>query len=319
MLERLFPEDVRRAARAGRTFPLADFQEAAVTRARAVMRTRGGVVIADDVGLGKSYVALALVEEALCAGQEAALIVPASLRPMWRRLLSGLEGRERVHLATHTQLSRGSHPVGVARASLLVVDEAHAYRNPRTRRYRTLLELCAGARVAMLTATPVNNDPADLANLVRLFAADDAFRDVGVSSLRGLVRRQRAGRTGSAAGEARRSAGDVRRVAQHVVVRRTWELISGADDTVRVGGKALSLPRREPPEIVTYRDPWTPAAVRLIENLELGFQGPATGPRGGASDLLRLALLKRLDSGRAAIEVSLRRLLRLLERVRDGA
>src|SRR5690606_9718827 len=46
-----------------RVFELADFQEAAVRRASRILDSRRGVVIADSVGLGKTYVALALVEE----------------------------------------------------------------------------------------------------------------------------------------------------------------------------------------------------------------------------------------------------------------
>src|SRR5919106_472633 len=85
------------AATAGqRTFELAAFQESAVLRAREILMTRGGVLIADSVGLGKTYIALGLVEEALHGGARVAVAAPASLRSLWRGPLRRLARTNRV-------------------------------------------------------------------------------------------------------------------------------------------------------------------------------------------------------------------------------
>src|SRR6185503_6149072 len=101
---------------------------------------------------------------------EAVVFVPAALRTEWHRASASVDVPLTVH--SHGMLAR-SAPALSARCSLVIVDEAHAFRNPRTRRYDALARLAAGRRVALLTATPLNNTPADLAALIHLFAARD--------------------------------------------------------------------------------------------------------------------------------------------------
>lgn len=326
---------------AERSYPLAEFQEDAVRRARSILRRRAGAIVADEVGLGKSYVALALMEEVLNDGGSVGLVVPAALRPPWKRLVRGLERRRAggagggIHLVTHTRLSRGTHNVErLGAAHLLVVDEAHAFRNPATRRYRALAELCPGAGVLLLTATPVNNDPADLIHLVRLFAADNAFADIGVASLRACLT---GGSDGGVAPVVRRrdddavrgsaAAEEVRRIGREVVIRRSRSLLGASGREIRVGGTPMAFPCRAPPEVVRYRDPRVPGATGTIAALELApyrLAARSANPHPALMDapagaLLRLGLLKRLESGAAAFTASLRRLLRYLRRFERAA
>lgn len=294
----LFPEE-EAGERVPRTYPLARFQEHAVSRARRVLARRGGVVVADDVGLGKTYIALALIEESVGRGEEIVIVVPAALRRTWARLLPKLErapGR-RIELTTHTRLSRGTHDgARLRRAGLVVVDEAHAFRNPATRRYRALAARGPGSALVLLTATPVNNAIADLYHLVRLFARDDAFADIGVPGLRSAFHHD----GGMGPGE------DALRVVREVVVRR-------ARADVGPGAGAAPFPRRAPTEVIRYDDPRVPGLVAVIDALELTAYHP------GVDALLRLGLLKRLESGAAALAASLRRLGRVLAACADAA
>src|SRR5206468_2123518 len=75
-------------------------------------------------------------------------------------------------------------PLSPAPYRLLVVDEAHRFRNPDTRRYRALAKLVVAARVLLVTATPVHNRLADLFHLFRLFLRDHELAALGVASLR---------------------------------------------------------------------------------------------------------------------------------------
>src|SRR5690606_3625872 len=114
---------------------------------------------------------------------------------------------------SHARLSRGTHgPERLYPLDLVVVDEAHAFRSPGTRRYRALAALCRGARVVLLTATPVNNSVSDLYFQLRLFAGDGDFRDVGVAHLGAAFR--------AAAGDAA-AARSVTAVLREVMIRRT--------------------------------------------------------------------------------------------------
>jgi superfamily II DNA or RNA helicase len=154
---------------------LAEHQRDAVARALELIETRGGVLLADDVGLGKSYVAAEVMRRF-----EAELIVPAALVLQWRETLRDFDVDARV--LTHDGIVRDPF-VPLPSRRLVVVDEAHAFRNPRTQRYAALARRTAGARVMLVTATPVCNTLDDLEALLRLIARDDLLADLGVPSI----------------------------------------------------------------------------------------------------------------------------------------
>src|SRR2546422_6631684 len=183
---------VRRAARALLDLPegpcaswpswLAAHQRPAAERLAAILDRYGGALLADAVGLGKSYVALAV---ALACGEPFSLVVPAVLVPQWRALLA--QHNAAAPIITHESLSTRDYrhlPPITAPYRLLVVDEAHRFRNPDTRRYRALAKLVVAARVLLVTATPVHNRLADLFRLFRLFLRDHELAALGVASLR---------------------------------------------------------------------------------------------------------------------------------------
>jgi superfamily II DNA or RNA helicase len=149
-------------------------QADATQRVWGALRVFGGALLADAVGLGKSYVACAVASRY----RAVTLVAPAALREQWTRLTTQLGVR--VALVTHEALSRGAR---VPRADLIVVDEAHRFRNPGTRRYDRLARDVGAAHVLLVTATPVVNAPADLIHLLRLFLADHALAPFGVASL----------------------------------------------------------------------------------------------------------------------------------------
>jgi hypothetical protein len=321
MLNELFAGDARAAAPADRSFPLTDFQEVAARRAGSILERWGGVLIADSVGLGKTYIALALIEEALQTGTAVLVAVPAALRSVWRGPLRRLRARHvaiPIHFVSHTQLSRGSYPAGmVGTLGLIVVDEAHRFRNPRTRRYAALAELRGHARMALLTATPVNNSLHDLRHLLRLFAADDAFVGLGVPSLADVF---------DAAPDADTGLG---RVVREVVVRRTRALVRALPCSDTSPRPDVRFPRRAPPRIVRFEDARVPRLAAAIAELELapytvavegrhgdgrfggsrGGGGRRDGAGEGVAALVRLGLLKRLESGSTALARSIQRQL----------
>jgi superfamily II DNA or RNA helicase len=155
---------------------LAAHQSEAAARAAELLRAYRGAILADEPGLGKSYVAA----EVMRAFEEVNLIVPAALIAQWRETLAELDVR--ATLMTHDALLRDPF-VAEPRARLVVVDEAHAFRNPNTKRYAALARRTAGASVLLVTATPVCNGIADLEALIRLIACDDVLAGAGVPSI----------------------------------------------------------------------------------------------------------------------------------------
>ena len=173
------------------TITLHPHQRTAVTRLRAALHQDRGALLADETGLGKTYVALALVAES----QHPLVITPASLRPMWRDALA----RTTLHATIHSMeaLSLGRSPAAPTNAAadhfdLVVVDEAHHFRNPRTRRYSALANLTAPptSRVLLLSATPIHNRHRDLTTIIALFLGRRAETMDDVALARFIVRRE---------------------------------------------------------------------------------------------------------------------------------
>jgi len=152
-------------------------QATALARLRPTLRTFGGAILADAVGLGKTFVALALARDY----PRVLVAAPAHLCHQWRD-----EARTRsidITTVSHAHLSRGAT---LPRVDLLIVDEAHRFRNPGTRRYDTLVRTVRGAHVLLVTATPLVNGPGDLLNLLRIFLPDSALGYLGYASLEAL-------------------------------------------------------------------------------------------------------------------------------------
>jgi superfamily II DNA or RNA helicase len=260
-------------------------QSEAVLRAWAILGRFGGVLVADGVGLGKTFVGLALGELERRRGGAACVIAPASLRREWQRAAEGVGSP--LAFVSHTALARRLGDVPPS-ATLLVVDEAHAFRNAFTRRYDTLARLAAGRRVALLTATPINNSAADLASLIRLFAGADDFRDFGVADLFESLRS--------------RDGTDAALALAALTVSRSRRLVESQFPSLRG-----AFPRRVllPPVRYDLDAAFAGSLTAILESLADLDPDDAPAERGAA--LLSLGLLRRLESSRAAFVRSLRR------------
>ncbi|MFL5403907.1 MAG: helicase-related protein [Gemmatimonadales bacterium] len=150
-------------------------------RILASLRSYGGAILADPVGSGKTYIALA-VATAVNRGPTACL-VPATLLPQWQ------QAAERLHipivLCSHEQASRGRHPQGTR--GLIIIDESHHFRNPGTRRYIHVARWVMGRPALLVTATPVVNRVTDLVHQLLLSVRDDALVLNGIVSLRTIL------------------------------------------------------------------------------------------------------------------------------------
>jgi hypothetical protein len=148
----------------------------------AAVRRHGGALLADGVGTGKTFIALA-VANAIEPGRPVHVIAPAALRGQW----SEAAGRTGVSIRTHSHetLSRGRAPPQAG--GTVIIDESHRFRTESTRRYATLAPWCVGRHGILLSATPVVNRLEDLVNPLLLLVRDDALAWSGVSSLRGAM------------------------------------------------------------------------------------------------------------------------------------
>lgn len=154
-------------------------QVAPFQRALAALERHGGALVADPVGSGKTWIALAVA--ARLGG--AIALVPAALRAQWQRAAAAAGVPLLLH--SHEALSRGRAPAREGR--LVIIDESHRFRTPDTRRYHTVAPWLVGSRVLLLSATPVVNRLTDLAHQLLLGVRDDALAARGVPSLRRML------------------------------------------------------------------------------------------------------------------------------------
>jgi SNF2 family DNA or RNA helicase len=198
---------------------LFEFQRDGVKGAINKINNYNGCIIADSVGLGKTYEALAVIKYFELRNNRVLVLCPKKLRENWTIYQAQnnsefnpfVKDRFSYTVLSHTDLSRESGKAGdidLATISwgnydLVVIDESHNFRNNtkgrrdedgniiRKSRYERLMEdvIKSGVntKVLLLSATPVNNDLRDLRNQLYLLTEgrDDAFRDkLGITSLK---------------------------------------------------------------------------------------------------------------------------------------
>ncbi|PKP60888.1 MAG: hypothetical protein CVT88_01665 [Candidatus Altiarchaeales archaeon HGW-Altiarchaeales-1] len=156
---------------------LAQFQEDAIARIWTRLKKYGGCIVADSVGLGKTWIAKKILEKTGYYERKNILVVcPAQLREMWRLELKKIDVKENIisqeDLASENFLEKAKITLGgrFDNVELIVVDESHNFRNPLSNRWENFFTLIndniarKGKKPNMLflTATPINNTPWDL-------------------------------------------------------------------------------------------------------------------------------------------------------------
>ena len=181
------------------------FQKHGVQACIQKLNEYNGCIIADSVGLGKTYEALAIIKYFELRNAQVLVLCPRKLEQNWmlyplhyRRINNNFKAdRFRYNVLAHTDLDRErgeSNGIDLAQHEwdgydLIVIDESHNFRN-RGMRYHKLLENViqsgCNTKVLMLSATPVNNQLTDLENQILLITndKDDAFSGKGISSIK---------------------------------------------------------------------------------------------------------------------------------------
>ena len=190
------------------------FQRDGVVGAIDKLNRFGGCIIADSVGLGKTFEALAIIKYHELRNDRVLVLCPKRLRDNWtiykandRRNILAVD-RFNYDVLNHTDLSRDgglSGDIDLAHINwgnydLVVIDESHNFRNKKTpqaggetrydRLMRKIIREGVKTRVLMLSATPVNNRLADLRNQIAFATEGDdtALIDHGIGSIDATTR-----------------------------------------------------------------------------------------------------------------------------------
>ena len=144
------------------------YQTDAVQMALNALENHNGAIVADVVGLGKSIIASTIARNLKL---RTIVICPPHLSKQWKDYRDEFgftasvysAGKIEEALLHYEELRKDGEQF------LMIIDEAHRFRNEYTQDYALLHNLCSGNKVLLLTATPFNNQPADIYSLIKLF------------------------------------------------------------------------------------------------------------------------------------------------------
>ena len=150
-------------------FKRLEYQEQAVLNAKKILEEYGGVFISDVVGLGKTYVSAMLANQ--LDGRTLVLAPPVLLDPAnpgsWPNVFSDFNLR--ADCESLGKLDQLLARKDTGKYKNVFIDEAHRFRTETNVTYEKLAQICRGKRVALITATPLNNAPKDILSQIKLF------------------------------------------------------------------------------------------------------------------------------------------------------
>ncbi len=323
---------------------LAEFQEDAVRRIFTRLKKYKACMVADSVGLGKTWIAKRVIEEfGFYKRKKFLIICPAQLKGMWRDVVKDLILSESIisqeELASSDFLEKAKQAVGgrLEEVALIVVDESHNFRNPLSNRWENLFTLTndhiarEGNRpyVLFLTATPINNTIWDLYWQIMLLVLSDqkAFIKEGIPDLMKFFKDID-------------KAGDptlLNDLMNEISIRRTRDYIKRNYPDAEINGEKIKFPKRVLENInyqldkayqglyreisETISEKLTMAYYRILEYKKTEKLSPAKemalGRMVALEGIFRTILLKRLESSVEAFRKSIENHMFFLEKLKD--
>ena len=327
------------------------YQEDAVFTAQQMLKTYGGVFIADVVGLGKTYMSalLALQLEGRCL-----VIAPPSLLDenspgSWPRVFRDfcVPGHKCVSIGKLEELLEQ----GVETYKYVFIDESHRFKGDSTQRYEYLTRICQNKGVILVSATPYNNSLKDVFSQIKLFQPARNSTIPGLRNLEtffeGLEKRlkglHRLNDAEQYAAIVEQNASELReRVLKYIMVRRT------RNEIVEFYGKDLkqqkiSFPKVTDPVPLLYQ--LNPTESEVFQNTLIRITAGAfhyarykpldplyytghveeaavQGQRNLAG-FMKILLVKRLESSFFAFQETLKRFIQshelVLKALGDGS
>lgn len=268
---------------------LAQYQKDGYNSMVEIANRYNGAFCCDGVGLGKTFIGMMLIERFVKKERKnVVLIVPASARiSVWETTIKKyipeiLDGFYPFKIINHTDLllekNKNLMDQITQQAEIVVIDEAHHFRNRASNRYRKLFEMMENGsqkQMFMLTATPINNSFLDLQHLIELFThrQDDYFSaaPLGIHSLSGHFKKMENKLMSlSLTGDATEVSDDIFRgdqLVNQLVVQRSRAYVKKSLSTVEGDEVLFSL--RQPPIVANYS--MTLSYGKLIDDFMQSF------------------------------------------------
>ena len=313
-----------------------------------------GMFLTSSVGLGKSYVACKLAEIFIREGKQVLVIAPANLvksEDLWPRYLNEFKIGKKVDMVSMGELQK--NPVNFLehqlnnystnerikldkqnKYGLIVIDEAHNYRNAdayRTRNLKQIIDLNGNAKLMFLTATPINTRLDDILNLIKLFhrPGSNLFFDKMVRNLEEVIKTVMKKEYEELTESEKKQLSDRQEeIERALFIKSTRETIKTSEEYVRELKELSGVDIREIPdpdvEETTYRlhQSYRPIVngivdfIRRLTAAHLRIIDPKKGVR--LSGFFKWLLYKRFESSITAYYLTLKRLARKNELIESA-
>lgn len=267
------------------------YQVDAIQQSINILNTHNGVIIADVVGLGKSIIASAIAHN---LGLRVIVIAPPHLVPQWEEYRENFKFDAQIF--SNGVIDQIATREWGKEERLVIIDEAHKYRNELTRDYADLHKICQGNKTVLLSATPFNNDPKDIFAMIKLFqipakstiqtldSLSFRFKNL-VSEYNSIKKDQRSGVNKEKINERINAlANQIRDLLAPLLIRRSrldlLEFLEYREDLER---QKISFPLVNPPQILEYQlgvlgDLYQRTLERLVPHEGEGFIGARYNP-----------------------------------------
>lgn len=325
------------------------YQIDAVKLGYDLLNKHNGFFLADVVGLGKTIIATLIAKKFFFHNDfpsylsRTLIIVPPALKESWQHAIDKFELKT-AEIITNGSLHKVKHP---EKYDLIIVDEAHKFRNDTADSYDQLQRICkaptkhriadgtlAKKKVILVSATPLNNRPADIRNLIFLFQdGKDSTLEIGnlqrffANRIKEYENAMRNPDTAAAREEVKRIYGLIRtKVFSYLTIRRTrTDLMEHEAYRNDLAEQNIVFPKVEKPKKILYQ--LEPALERLYDQTinalkkeltynrfrAIGFLKPDKKKKYQNADLIsaqlanimKTLLVKRLDSSFEAFKKSL--------------
>ena len=341
------------------------YQKDAVIQGYQMLMKHNGLILADVVGLGKTMIATMIAKrfvEANGKNTQILVIFPPALEDNWRRTFKQFGIYKKAQFITNGSLSKilegREQYKDKEEYDLVIVDEAHGFRSDNSGKYDELQKICKSPcintgllrsmqkKVMLLSATPLNNRPDDLQNLLLLFQNSQNCTIDGIPNLKAFfsplildynkLMRERDQR--NVTNEVDSIYEQIRsKIIDKVTVRRTRNNILNDDDyRADIASQGIVFPNILPPSELTYQmdadtsarfyetlaslsDEEHPehlyyARYRAVEFLKPEYRNRYKNAEHIGQTLAgiyRVHMVKRLESSFYAFKKSLRTLLRI--------
>jgi superfamily II DNA or RNA helicase len=247
-LYELFKDETQSEGSDRTTLELASFQQQGFEQAVRLINRHDTCMVADAVGLGKTYIGLRLIEHYLQKERSpgyvprALVICPAQLRDfVWIKKLD--EYGIKADIVSQEELGRNNFDIRhFTKHDIVVVDESHNFRNSGTNRFLNLQKLIStgkrSKKIVLLTATPINNTVYDLYHQMLLMTRNTPtyYREWGISNLTSYFQALDKGNI------------EITELLMQTMVRRSrLDVIKRqkAGEQIFIGGKEIHFPTRQ--------------------------------------------------------------------------